>query len=161
VPTPPVITETKVKTSASGHSRQIVLDIPEGMEGMYWFDGPSEKGNSKLFTGPFVFDQAGTVYAVARTRQGAESLPTSRVFAKFYDLNDVDKNTWKVVRADSYQPGEGEMIHAIDGNPQHSGIPIILRREIGCRMKSTWIWGKCIPWSVSDIWDGRIHPTAG
>lgn len=117
VPTPPVITETKVKTSASGHSRQIVLDIPDGMEGMYWFDGPSEKGNSKLYTGPIVFDQAGTVYAVARTRQGAESLPTSRVFAKFYNLIDVDKNTWKVVRADSYQPGEGEMIHAIDGNP--------------------------------------------
>lgn len=117
VPLPPTVSDSKVKVSETGHSRQISLHGPADMEVLYWFDRPAGRSSAVRYTEPFIFDRAGTVYAVTRTRQGVESLPIGREFPQFYDLLDLDKSEWRVVRADSVQPGEGEMEHAIDGDP--------------------------------------------
>ncbi len=117
VPLPPTVIATKVKVSENRHARQISLHSPDGMDVLYWFDNPADRVRAVRYTGPFVFDQAGTLYVLTRTPEGVESLPTRHEFPKFYDLLDLDKSTWRVVRADSVQGGEGEKEHAIDGDP--------------------------------------------
>jgi beta-galactosidase len=117
VPTPPKIVETKVKTAA-GHSRHIVLEAPKGAEVLYWVDNAAGRSKATVYAGRFEFDRAGTIYAMTRSRAGLESLPASRTFETFYDLLEVDKAGWKVVSVDSFEPGEGNAAHAIDGNPE-------------------------------------------
>lgn len=116
VPTPPQIVETKVET-ADGHSRHIVLEAPKGTEVLYWFDDAADRSKATVYAGRFEFDRAGTIYAVARSKAGLESLPVSRSLDTFYDLIEVDKSGWKVVSVDSFEPGEGNAPHAIDGDP--------------------------------------------
>jgi hypothetical protein len=75
-------------------------------------DNPSK---AQSYTGPFVFNEAGTIFAQSRSKDGMESLPVSLAYPQFYDLLEPDKTAWKVVYADSFQSGEGETRHAIDG----------------------------------------------
>jgi beta-galactosidase len=115
-PVAPIITDRKV-TTADGHSRQIAMTVPEGTEVLYWFDRTDNDAQATVYSGPFEFDRAGTVYAVCRDRAGLTSLPISRSFDTFYDVIDVDRTDWKV-SVNSFEPGEGEAVHAVDGKPE-------------------------------------------
>ncbi len=115
VPTTPAVKDAKVKT-AKGHTRQVTLDVPNGLKALYWFDRIDNKDEAKVYAGPFEFDRAGTIYMMSRSDAGLESLPVSRLFDQFYDLIEVDKTTWRVVSADSVEPGEGQPGYAIDGD---------------------------------------------
>lgn len=117
VPQVPQITEVKVKNSQEGHSRQIVLTTQKDSDVYYWFDSINNSKNKKLYSKPFTFDSAGVVYAQAISKNGIDSLPVKKVYDKYYDLIDVDKSKWKVVRVDSFQPGEGPAENAIDDKP--------------------------------------------
>lgn len=117
IPATPRLTDAKVKT-AEGHSRQITLDVPAGQKVLYWFDELANKDKAAVYTGPFTFDRAGTIYCLSRSGGGLESLLMSRSFEKFYDVIDVDKTGWKVVSVDSFEPGEGDGRHAVDGSPR-------------------------------------------
>ena len=60
----------------------------------------------------FALRQAGTVEAMAEVAGFIRSAPTLQEFP-FALTHD----TWKIVRADSEEAGEGDAIHAIDGKP--------------------------------------------
>jgi beta-galactosidase len=64
------------------------------------------------YTRPFALPDGGTVTATASL---PAALDKSRSRIKFNLL--VDRSKWKVVRCDSFHPGEGEPHQAIDGNP--------------------------------------------
>ena len=115
LPTPPVFSDQKALTADGGHSRQIVLTAPAGVEIVYWVDSMDNPSKAQSYTGPFVFNEAGTIFAQSRSKDGMESLPVSLAYPQFYDLLEPDKTAWKVVYADSFQSGEGETRHAIDG----------------------------------------------
>ncbi len=115
VPKAPTFTETKVKKSGKGHSRQIRLSGPKDMQIVYWFDSLTSPANPQVYTKSFVFDRAGVIYAQVRAESGLVSLPVQKRYEAFVDLLDLDKSTWKV-KADSIQPGEGPAANAIDGN---------------------------------------------
>jgi len=115
VPMAPIFSDRKVLNAAGGHSRQIVLTAPAGVEIVYWVVSMDNPSKAQSYTGPFVFNEAGTIFAQSRSKDGMESLPVSLAYPQFYDLLEPDKTAWKVVYADSFQSGEGETRHAIDG----------------------------------------------
>ena len=61
---------------------------------------------------PFALKQAGKVEATAEATGRIAAAISSREFP--YTL---PRDTWKIVRADSFEPSEGEPAHAIDGKP--------------------------------------------
>lgn len=111
----PTITHAKAQKPDGGAFRQITLSGAEDAEIVYWFDDPAGGERPRVYSGPFAFDRAGVVYAQARTKNAIVGLPARVVYEAYLDLIDVDKQDWKVVYADSEQPGEGLSIHAIDG----------------------------------------------
>ncbi len=69
-------------------------------------------GEWQVWSTPFALQQAGTVEAVAEAPGFIRSAPTVQDFPF-----SLPRDTWKIVRADSEESGEGEAIHAIDGKP--------------------------------------------
>jgi len=64
------------------------------------------------YTRPFALTDGGTVTATASLEGALNSSESSVAFSLL-----VDRSKWKVVRCDSYRPGEGEANQAIDGDP--------------------------------------------
>ena len=71
--------------------------------------GPS----ARRYDGPFALIDGGLVKAAAF---GEQMLDSSVSTARFGLL--VSRDKWKVVYADSFEPGEGYPRHAIDGDPE-------------------------------------------
>jgi beta-galactosidase len=74
----------------------------------------------KTYTGPFEFTGEGTLVARTRVAESTDGLfsDTAQIeFAKIIPLQELDKATWKVTHVSSFEPGEGEVRHAIDNNP--------------------------------------------
>ncbi|WP_338287380.1 glycoside hydrolase family 2 TIM barrel-domain containing protein [Luteolibacter sp. LG18] len=69
-------------------------------------------GEWKNWSAPFVLKTAGKIEAVAALEGYVGSAVTSREFPFV-----LPRDTWKLVRADSQEKGEGEASHAIDGKP--------------------------------------------
>jgi len=78
----------------------------------YTTDGSTPTRDAKLFSKPFKLIDGTTIKAGAFTESGIDSPTTT---AKFNLL--VSRANWKVVKADSFEPGEGFARHAIDGDP--------------------------------------------
>ncbi|MCF7957422.1 MAG: DUF4981 domain-containing protein [Phycisphaerae bacterium] len=75
-------------------------------------------GAWKTYTAPFKFTQAGVIQA---QRQVSGDLPgrlAKLELAKIIPLRVLSKKKWKVIQADSMEPGEGELHHIIDNKPQ-------------------------------------------
>ncbi|QUE51642.1 discoidin domain-containing protein [Luteolibacter ambystomatis] len=69
-------------------------------------------GEWRNWAAPFALKTAGTVEAVATAEGTIGSATTSRAFPFA-----LPRDTWKIVRADSAEKGEGEASQAIDGKP--------------------------------------------
>jgi len=76
-----------------------------------------DNGSWKTYTGPFEHPEEGTLEARVRLDNGLSSDIARVEFDKIVPLLDLDKSTWKVTHADSVEPGEGEVRHAIDNDP--------------------------------------------
>jgi hypothetical protein len=116
MPERPVIHEAlKMRETSKGQKKSRWIRISSGQEGrpIYY---RIDNGKTSLYTSPFVFDRAGTIYAWTADG-GVCSAFAARQLEPFYDLLDVDKSLWKIIHVDSQQPGEGEAANCIDGNP--------------------------------------------
>ena len=69
------------------------------------------------YSEPFEHIEAGAIEA--RIDLGGKlTSDVARVeFEKIVPLQELDKSAWKVVHVDSFEPGEGEVRHAIDNDP--------------------------------------------
>ncbi len=72
-----------------------------------------DSGKSMVYQGPFPLNSGGVVMAKA-TLDDAIPGPTS---VRRFNLL-VSRSQWRIVRADSEHPGEGEAVNAIDGKPE-------------------------------------------
>jgi len=77
----------------------------------YTTDGSRPVMSSRAYTGPAPLIEGGTITACAFEDGWIESPLSERKFGLF-----MDRTAWKVLHADSEHPGEGEAVHAIDGN---------------------------------------------
>jgi beta-galactosidase len=77
----------------------------------------TDGGAWTAYAGPFEQIEAATVEA--RTDLGDKlTSDTARVaFEKIIPMQVLNKSTWKVMRVDSFESGEGDAIHAIDNDP--------------------------------------------
>ncbi|MEO5916329.1 MAG: glycoside hydrolase family 2 TIM barrel-domain containing protein [Luteolibacter sp.] len=69
-------------------------------------------GAWQSWTTPFLLGDEAKVEAIAEAPGRIRSAVTSREFPY-----SIPRSTWKIVKADSEEPGEGDAIHAIDGKP--------------------------------------------
>jgi len=76
-----------------------------------------DDGSWKAYTSPFEHSEQGTLQARVRLDNDLTSDVADAEFDKIVPLLDLDKSTWKVTHADSIEPGEGEVRHAIDNDP--------------------------------------------
>ncbi len=74
-------------------------------------------GAWKPYAGPFEYADAGTLEARAKIGKKLVSDTARFEMDKIVPMQELDKSQWKVVHVDSVEPGEGEVRHAIDGNP--------------------------------------------
>ena len=79
---------------------------------LYTVDGSDPQVGTTGFSEPFDFTAGGTVRAVA---VGEGLLPSPVNTAQFDFM--IPRDRIRIVLADSEHPGEGEAVHAIDGNP--------------------------------------------
>jgi len=79
----------------------------------YRIDG----GAWTAYAGPF--EQVEAANVEARIDLGDKlTSDTARVaFEKIVPMQVLDKSTWKVTHVDSFEPGEGDAVHAIDNDP--------------------------------------------
>ncbi len=97
------------------YSRMIRIKYADTQRILYWFDGIENRSQAKVYEEPLVFDRAGAVYAQAVSAEGLWGLPVLLQLDPFYNWVEVDKREWKIIYADSIQPGEGDAEKAIDG----------------------------------------------
>ncbi|HEY3266564.1 MAG TPA: glycoside hydrolase family 2 TIM barrel-domain containing protein [Armatimonadota bacterium] len=88
-----------------------------GAEVRYTTNGSSVTAASPVYAGPVSLADGGTVRAQAFAAGRLPSPVTEASFAKVYPLREVSRDNWKVVHADSEEPGEGLASAAIDGDP--------------------------------------------
>ncbi|MBE0537412.1 MAG: DUF4981 domain-containing protein [Phycisphaerae bacterium] len=77
----------------------------------YTLDGSEPRPGDKLFEEPFRMVDGGTIRAKAFARGAIDSPAATAEFGLL-----VSKGNWKVVKVDSFEPGEGYARHAIDGD---------------------------------------------
>ncbi|MBP8606213.1 MAG: discoidin domain-containing protein [Phycisphaerae bacterium] len=118
VPLPPEIADQKVPNAAGGYSRQITLSTPAGTSIVYRLESTNKASEMRPYAGPFVFDQAGTIFAQSCSEDGLKSMAVRADYPPYYDLLELDKSDWKILYTDSFQPGEGEAHHVIDGRTE-------------------------------------------
>ncbi len=88
------------------------MAVPKGDGSIhYTVDGSLPTRNSTRFEKPFSVPHSGVIKARAFLDARIDSDVT------VMDVQALAKANWKVVFVDSFEPGEGEMSHAIDGNP--------------------------------------------
>ncbi len=122
IPVSPVV-DSRVKSSTDNSgktmkSRELILQTSAADDSLYyWFDTLNGRQSAQKYTKPFIFDRAGTIFVQAVSKEGIPGVPVSVDFDKFYDLKNINKRRWKVVKVDSFQPNEGEARNAIDNNP--------------------------------------------
>ncbi|MBN2270225.1 MAG: DUF4981 domain-containing protein, partial [Sedimentisphaerales bacterium] len=75
-------------------------------------------GSWTSYTWPFEHIEEGTVEARVNLDNGLISDVARVQLEKIIPLQVLDKSTWKVIYVDSVEPGEGEVRHAIDNNPE-------------------------------------------
>jgi beta-galactosidase len=75
------------------------------------------EGAWKSYTQPFEQTEPATVDARVTLEGGLLSDTARATFEKIVPLRILDKSTWKIVRVDSVEPGEGEARHALDNDP--------------------------------------------
>jgi beta-galactosidase len=78
----------------------------------YTDDGSSPDKRSRLFSTPFKLIDGGTIKAKAFAESAIDSAETTADLGML-----VSKEKWKVVYVDSFEPGEGLAVHAVDGDP--------------------------------------------
>ncbi|MBX3120203.1 MAG: DUF4981 domain-containing protein [Fimbriimonadaceae bacterium] len=69
------------------------------------------------YRGPFGYATGGMVEAYASGPNLIESPVASASFPRIVPTRVIDSKTVKIVRVDSFEPGEGEAAHMLDGNP--------------------------------------------
>lgn len=74
-------------------------------------------GVKKEYNAPFPFQDGGTIEAQAVVEDRIVSPPTRSFLPRIVPVHRLDKKSLKVVSVDSFEPGEGEGSHAIDGDP--------------------------------------------
>ena len=82
----------------------------------YTVNGESVTAGSPLYQKPFEMVEAKTVSAASFLGK-YRSVAVSKAFPEISGPFAVPRSSMKVVGASSFEPGEGELIHAIDGNP--------------------------------------------
>ena len=108
-PLSPVVAAPIIERDASGTVR-MVCPTP-GARIRYATDGAEPNAASPFYENPFPFPNGGVIRAVAG---GKKLIGRPKTLAKFDLL--LDRSKW-TIEADSFQPGEGEPAHAVDGNP--------------------------------------------
>ncbi len=106
---PQAVTPSAVKISRSEDGVVTLACDHQKATIHYTLDGSTPTSTSPKYTTPFQCTDAVTIQAVAIVSDGSQSLTTRSVFDR------VPHVGWKVIFVDSFQPGEGESIHAIDG----------------------------------------------
>ena len=91
---------------------RISLSCPTaGAKICYTVNGSVPTSTSSAYSGPFAAPASGTVKA----RAFATGMIDGEVAS--VDMQALAKANWRVIFVDSFEAGEGEMIHAIDGKP--------------------------------------------
>jgi beta-galactosidase len=75
-------------------------------------------GSWESYTQPFEHSAEGTLETRVTLDKSLVSDTARVTFEKIVPLRNLDKSAWKIVRADSVEPGEGEALHAIDNDPE-------------------------------------------
>lgn len=78
----------------------------------YTTDGSEAKPGTTLFDEPFRLIDPGTIRARAFARGTIDSPETTAEFGLL-----VSKGNWRIIKVDSFEPGEGYARHAIDDDP--------------------------------------------
>jgi len=93
----------------------VTITASQNRQIRYTVNNTEPDSSSPLYAKPFLMPKAGTVKAIA---VGPDSI-TSAVKTAVFDetLKFVSRKGWKVVYVDSVEAGEGDAIHAVDGDP--------------------------------------------
>ncbi len=83
----------------------------------FTLDGTYPGVSAPIYEKPLRWTDAATVRAVARLPGYVDSAVVHLDIEKTTPLLELDKRKWRIVRADSEEPGEGWAKHAIDGRP--------------------------------------------
>jgi Beta-galactosidase/beta-glucuronidase len=105
VPVPPVVTRGEDGTVTLASSPGVVLRYRVN-------DGPAT-----VYTGPFRLADAATLAVTAEASYPALAATTTISLPKIVPVRPVARSGQKVLRVSSFEPGEGEPAHALDGDP--------------------------------------------
>ncbi|MBN9503748.1 MAG: DUF4981 domain-containing protein [Armatimonadetes bacterium] len=72
-------------------------------------------GSTQSYSSPFVVSE-GTLEAWSE-QSGLASATTTAKFDRIIPVIELNRKDWKIAFANSFEPGEGDPIHAIDGDP--------------------------------------------
>jgi beta-galactosidase len=106
----PVTPRVEIRRDRSG---RVTLSCPQPHAMIrYTTDGHDPAANGEVYRGPFDFARGGTIRSVG---VGAGLMP-GRIATETFPLL-IPRDQWTVLYCDSEHDGEGEAVHAIDGNP--------------------------------------------
>lgn len=97
--------------------------ITRDERGFVTVDGTSGKiqvgfGNiSKSYDGPFFMPEAVRLSAFATSASGQRSAVSIATLERIDPIEALPRNGWKVASVDSFEPGEGDADHLLDGDP--------------------------------------------
>ncbi len=89
-----------------------------GVEIRYTLDGTIPTIDSPIYKAPVKFIAGGTVVAVASRSGLIPSTPAEALLPAMIPSKEILPQGTKVLRVDSFEPGEGDADHAIDGKPE-------------------------------------------